>query len=69
VSATIHVHLMRTPVVTATVDEADTTYVTFTSPDLLTRVTLSDTPEALVATLTEALEAVDRAWRASRGDQ
>jgi hypothetical protein len=67
VSAFGHLHVNGSPVVTARCDDG-TAYVSF-DDDNTSRVTLSDTPGALVATLTEAIEAVDRAWRASRGDQ
>lgn len=64
-SAYVSAQIVGTPAVSAH-QNGSTAHVTFRHSD--STLTLTDTPEALVATLTEALEAVDRAWRASRGE-
>ena len=64
-SAYVSAQIVGTPVVRSFV-YAGRVNVQFRDSD--STLTLSDTPEALVATLTEALEAVDRVWRASRGE-
>ena len=61
-----HTHVHRASAVQAECDNVGA-FVVFKDANG-TSAALSDTPEALVATLTEALEAVDRAWRASRGE-